>query len=78
MSSAIVIISAEGLNFRNNYQTLAHESKYSHQCTHCLKYYFETLLSARFFKKKAKGILQSPPSVRLSVMLSPPKTLNEI
>ena len=32
------------LNFRNNYQTLARVSKYSHQCTHCLKYYFETLL----------------------------------
>ena len=32
------------LNFRNSYQTLAHVSKYSHQCTHCLKYYFETLL----------------------------------
>ena len=28
--------------------------------------------------KKAKGILQSPPSVRLSVMLSPPKPLDEI
>ena len=35
------------------------------------------LLSPRFFKK-AKGILQSPPSVRLSVMLSPPKPLDEI
>ena len=34
-------------------------------------------LSPRFFKK-AKGILQSPPSVRLSVMLSPPKRLDEI
>ena len=36
------------------------------------KYYF--LLSPRFFRK-AKGILLSPPSVRLSVMLSPPKPL---
>ena len=38
-------------------------------------------LSPRFFKK-AKGILLSPPSVRptvrLSVMLSPPKPLDEI
>ena len=24
------------LNFRNNFQTLAHVSNYSHQCTHCL------------------------------------------
>ena len=30
------------------------------------------------FLKKAKGILQLPPSVRLSVMLSPPKPFNEI
>ena len=43
------------------------------------------LLSPRFFKK-ALGILQSPPSVRLSVRLSvrpsvtlsPPKPLDEI
>ena len=39
------------------------------------------LLSPRFFKK-ASGILQSPPSiclsVRLSVTLSPPKPLNKI
>ena len=30
------------------------------------------------FLKKAKGILQSPLSVRLSVMLSPPKPLDDI
>ena len=30
------------------------------------------------FLKKAKGILLSPPSVRPSVMLSPPKPLDEI
>ena len=35
------------------------------------------LLSPRFFKK-ASGILQSPPSVRLSVTLSSPKPLDEI
>ena len=35
------------------------------------------LLSPRFFKK-ASGILQSPPSVRPSVTLSPPKPLDEI
>ena len=34
-------------------------------------------LSPRFFKK-AKGILLSPLSVRPSVMLSPPKPLDEI
>ena len=36
-----------------------------------------TLLSPRFFKK-ASGILQSPPSVCLSVTLSPPKPLDKI
>ena len=30
------------------------------------------------FLKKRRGILQSPPSVRLSVTLSPPKPLDEI
>ena len=30
------------------------------------------------FFKKASGILQSPPSVRLSIKLSPPKLLDEI
>ena len=46
----------------------------------------ELLLSPRFFKKKVKGRLLSPPSVRPSVrlsvrpsvMLSPPKPLDEI
>ena len=39
--------------------------------------YFLSFLSPRFFKK-ASGILQSPPSVRSSVTLSPPKPLDEI
>ena len=42
-----------------------------------IEFYLSYLLSPSFFKK-AKGILQSPLSVRLSVMLSPPKPLDEI
>ena len=37
----------------------------------------ELLLSPTLVKK-AKGILLPPPSVRLSVMISPPKPLDEI
>ena len=40
--------------------------------------HFILYLSPRFFLKKAKEILLSTPSVRLSVMLSPPKPLDEI
>ena len=45
----------------------------------CDKYVYQRMsyLSPRFFKK-AQGILLSPPSIRPSFMLSPPKPLNEI
>ena len=36
------------------------------------------VINPTLFFKKAKGLLQSPPSVRLSDMLSPPKPLDEI
>ena len=38
----------------------------------------DILIPMLFFLKKMKGILLSPPSVRLSVMLSPPNTLDEM
>ena len=39
----LVINRALRVKFWKKYQTSADVSKYTHQCTHCLKYYSETL-----------------------------------